>query len=161
MNLGSLKEIASSARNDGSYGRNDDIKINLSVDVRYQGQSNALNLPWQGLQAIEAAFHQKHKDSYGHDLDIAIELVNVRVRAIQQRGSFVLPRWQATEASDDQFTTMPGVEGQVPVIKRAGLKVGQRIQGPALIVETSSTTWLDEGWDAEVDKVGNLKLVKV
>lgn len=139
----------------------DDIKINLSVDVRYQGQSNALNLPWQGLQAIEAAFHQKHKDSYGHDLDIDIELVNVRVRAIEQRGSFVLPRWQATAASDDQLTTMPGVEGQVPVINRAGLKVGQRIQGRALIVETSSTTWLDEGWDAEVDKVGNLKLVKV
>jgi N-methylhydantoinase A len=147
--------------NDGFYGRNDDIKINLSIDVRYQGQSNALNLPWQGLQAIEAAFHQKHKDSYGHDMDIDIELVNVRVRAIQQRGSFVLPKWQATDASDEQVTTMPGVEGQVPVINRAGLKVGQRIQGPALIVETSSTTWLDEGWDAEVDEVGNLKLVRI
>ena len=147
--------------NDGSYGRNDDIKTSLSVDVRYQGQSNALNLPWQGLQVIEAAFHQKHKDSYGHDLDIDIELVNVRVRAIQQRGSFVLPKWQATDAPDEQLTTMPGVAGQVAVINRAGLKAGRRIQGPALIVETSSTTWLDEGWDAEVDKVGNLKLVKV
>ena len=153
--------VAELTPNDGSYSRNDDIKTSLSVDVRYQGQSNALNLPWQGLQVIEAAFHQKHKDSYGHDLDIDIELVNVRVRAIQQRGSFVLPKWQATDASDDQLTTMPGVEGQVPLINRAGLKVGQRIQGPALIVETSSTTWLDEGWDAEVDKVGNLKLVKV
>ena len=147
-------------RNDSSHGRNDDIIIKLSVDVRYQGQSNALNLPWQGLQAIEAAFHQKHKDSYGHDLDIDIELVNVRVRAIEQRQSFVLPKWQATEKLNEQFTTMPGVEGQVPVINRAGLKVGQQIQGPALIVETSSTTWLDEGWDAEVDKVGNLKLVR-
>ncbi len=147
-------------RNDGSYARNDDIKINLSVDVRYQGQSNALNLPWQGLQAIEAAFHQKHKDSYGHDLAIDIELVNVRVRAIEQRQSLVLPKWQATEKLNEQFTTMPGVVGQVPVINRAGLKVGQRIQGPTLIVETSSTTWLDEGWGAEVDKVGNLKLVR-
>ncbi len=153
--------VAELTPNDGSYSRNDDIKTSLSVDVRYQGQSNALNLPWQGLQVIEAAFHQKHKDSYGHDLDIDIELVNVRVRAIQQRGSFVLPKWQATDATDDQLTTMPGVEGQVAVINRAGLKAGQRIQGPALIVETSSTTWLDEGWDAEVDKVGNLKLVKV
>ena len=148
-------------RNDGFYSDNDDIKINLSVDVRYQGQSNALNLPWQGLQEIEAAFHQKHKDSYGHDLAIDIELVNVRVRAIEQRQSFVLPKWQATEKLNEQFTTMPGVVGQVPVINRASLKVGQRIQSPALIVETSSTTWLDEGWDAEVDKVGNLKLVKV
>jgi N-methylhydantoinase A len=137
-----------------------DIKTSQTVDVRYQGQSNTLNLPWLGLQEIEATFHQKHKDSYGHDLDIDIELVNLRVRVIEQRGSFVLPKWQATEAFDEQFTTMPGVEGQLPVINRAGLKVGQQIQGPALIVETSSTTWLAEGWKAEVDKVGNLKLVK-
>ena len=148
-------------RNDGFYGRDDDIKIMLSVDVRYQGQSNALNLPWQGLQAIEAAFHQKHKDSYGHDLDIAIELVNVRVRAIEQRQSFELPAWQPWEELHTTQTTMPGIEHSVPVINRAGLTTGQQIKGPALISEVSATTWLAEGWDAEVDKVGNLKLVKV
>ena len=148
-------------RNDGFYGRDDDIKIMLSVDLRYQGQSNALNLPWQGLQAIEAAFHQKHKDSYGHDLDIAIELVNVRVRAIEQRQSFELPAWQPWEELHTTQTTMPGIEHSLPVINRAGLTTGQQIKGPALISEVSATTWLAEGWDAEVDKVGNLKLVKV
>ena len=55
---------------------------------------------------------------------------------------------------------MPGIEVRVPVINRAGLKTGQKITGPVLITETSSTTWLDEGWNAKVDKVGNLKLVK-
>ena len=134
------------------------IKTSQTIDVRYQGQSHALNLPWQGLQNIEQAFHKKHKDSYGHDLDIDIELVNVRVRAIEQRQSFVLPQWQPTEDLRRESTTIAGKEAPVPVINRAGLQVGQKITGPALITETSSTTWLAGGWRAEVDSIGNLKL---
>jgi len=137
---------------------NDDIKTSLSVDVRYQGQSNALNLPWQGLQAIEAAFHQKHKDSYGHDLAIDIELVNLRVRVIEQRQAFELPAWQPWQEPVNTETTMPGIEQPVPVINRAGLKVGQKIEGPALITEVSATTWLAEYWSAVVDEKGSLKL---
>jgi N-methylhydantoinase A len=137
---------------------NDEIKTILSVDVRYQGQSHALNLPWTGLQDIEQAFHQKHKDSYGHDLDIEIELVNVRVQAIEQRQAFVLPGWQPVEELTRELTTMPGIEKPVSVINRAGLETGQQVQGPALITETSSTTWLAEGWSAVVDSIGNLKL---
>jgi N-methylhydantoinase A len=134
------------------------IKTMLTVDVRYQGQSNTLNLPWSDLQNIEQAFHQKHKDSYGHRLDIDIELVNVRVRAIEQRQSFELPRWQSTQDSAGSFTAMPGIEEPVVVMNRAGLKVGEKIYGPALITESSSTTWLAKGWSAEVDGVGNLHL---
>jgi len=142
---------------EGSYfAKSGNIKTSLTVDVRYQGQSNALNLSWSGLQNIEHAFHQKHKDSYGHHLDIDIELVNVRVRVYEQRQSFEVPKWQSTEVLSRSFTTMPGIEQPVAVINRAGLKVGQKISGPALITETSSTSWLAKGWCAEVDRVGNL-----
>jgi N-methylhydantoinase A len=93
----------------------DKITIALTVDVRYQGQSNTLNfaykdvgsratqeqLPrtWDGLQDIEQEFHQKHEDSYGHQLDIDVELVNVRVRVVEEQASFTLPAWVATEKS--------------------------------------------------------------
>ena len=140
--------------------RHGKIKTKLSVDVRYHGQSHALNLPWHGLHNIEQAFHQKHKDSYGHQLEIDIELVNARVRVIEQRQPFVLPEWQSVEGLNKQFITMPGIEEPVSVINRAGLIVAQKIDGPALITETSSTTWLAKGWSAEVDEVGNLRLLK-
>jgi N-methylhydantoinase A len=136
------------------------IDTRLTVDVRYQGQSNTLNLPWQGLQTIEQAFHQKHEDSYGHWLDIDVELVNVRVRVVEEREVFVLPEWSASEENKQAFTIMAGIDEDVAVIDRSGLEVGQRIFGPALIVETSSTTWLAEGWCGEVDGVGNMRLVK-
>ncbi len=134
------------------------IKTSQTVDVRYQGQSHALNLPWSGLQDIEAAFHKKHKQSYGHDLAIDIELVNLRVRVIEQRQPFKLPAWQPWEELDVMETTMPGVEQAVSVINRAGLKVGQQIKGPALITEVSATTWLADNWSAVVDETGSLKM---
>lgn len=146
-----VEELAPAAGNAG-------IKTMQTVDVRYRGQSHALNLPWNGLQHIEQAFHQVHKDSYGHDLDMAIELVNLRVRVIESRQAFVLPSWQAAQAMNEQFTTMPGIDEPVAVINRAGLQVAQTITGPALITETSSTIWLAKGWQAETDEVGNLKL---
>ncbi|MBT8133158.1 MAG: hydantoinase/oxoprolinase family protein, partial [Gammaproteobacteria bacterium] len=136
----------------------DSIRTILTVDVRYQGQSNALNLPWQGLQAIEQAFHRKHKDSYGHDLDIDIELVNLRVRVIETRQAFELPAWQPWEELKITQTTLPGSERPVPVINRAGLQVGQKVDGPALITEVSATTWLAKGWSALVDDKGSLRL---
>ncbi len=142
---------------EGSYSdkfRN--IKTSLTIDVRYQGQSHALNLPWSDLKNIEKAFHRKHQDSYGHQLDIDIELVNVRVRAIVQRQPFVIPEWQPVEPLRKELTAMPGIKEPVAVINRAGLKAGQKINGPALITETSSTSWLAKAWSAEVDTVGNL-----
>ncbi|MCK4833146.1 MAG: hydantoinase/oxoprolinase family protein [Gammaproteobacteria bacterium] len=133
-----------------------EIKTILSVDVRYQGQSNTLNLPWLGMKKIEQDFHKKHKGNYGHDLDITIELVNLRVRAIKQRQSFILPQWEPIDRFTESYITMPSMEEPVPVIKRSALKTGQRIKGPALITEVSSTTWLSEGWNAEVDNFGNI-----
>ncbi|MBE9560888.1 MAG: hydantoinase/oxoprolinase family protein [Proteobacteria bacterium] len=136
--------------------RNDDIKTSMTIDVRYQGQSHALNLPWQGLKNIEKAFHQKHKDSYGHHLDVDIELVNIRVRAIIKQQSLQLQDWRPTETLTEELAVMPGIDDPVPVINRAGLDAGQKINGPALFTEASSTTWLSKGWIAEVDEIGNL-----
>lgn len=142
----------------GAGAHKDKIKTILTVDVRYQGQSHALNLPWSGLQNMGKDFHKKHEDSYGHQLAMDIELVNVRVRALEQIQSLELPQWRPTEPLTEQFTTMPGIDEPVSVINRAGLEVGQKITGPVLITETSSTTWLDKGWFLEVDEVGNLSL---
>ena len=136
----------------------DKIKIIKTVDVRYQGQSNTLNQPWLGLQKVEQAFHQKHEDSYGHQLTMDIELVNVRLRVVEQREGFVLPGWHSTEEYKQTYATIAELE-QVAVVNRAGLEVAQKIKGPCLIVEASSTTWLAEGWCAEVDKIGNLGLI--
>ena len=65
------------------------------------------------------------------------------------------------ESLENGVTSMPGMEAPVPVINRLSLKQVQKIEGPALITETISNTWLALGWSAEADPVGNLKLIKI
>jgi N-methylhydantoinase A len=128
----------------------------FSVDVRYKGQSYALNLPWRGLENIEQAFHQKHENAYGHQMEIDVELVNLRVRVVAEHDAFEIPAWESDVTCEGVILASSGRS----LINRAGLKVGQQIKGPALITETSSTTWLAEGWSATVDDVGSLALCR-
>lgn len=136
----------------------DEVNIELSVDVRYKGQSNALSLSWQGLHNIEQAFHDEHEEAYGHQLEVDVELVNLRVRVNQKKENFELPCCKITEMPAKKTIDMPAILSSVIVINRASLGADQEIIGPALITEKSSTTWLAHGWIATVDKVGNLLL---
>ncbi len=134
----------------------EDVKIVQQVELRYPGQSHALLLDWQSPEQVEQAFHRRHEAVYGHRFDVEVELVNLRAQASLPAPVFVLPRIEA--ASDPRIHAC---QGEHPLlITRATLKAGDRIDGPALITETSATTWLQPGWQASVDIHGCLLLQK-
>jgi N-methylhydantoinase A len=130
-----------------------------SVDLRYAGQSYTLNLPWRGIEATIAAFHARHEQRYGHRLALPVELVNIRqwVRGPQPR--LALPALDGGPPGQAFATcAVVGVAEPVPQFWRASLAAGQRIEGPALICENVATTWVEPGWSATVDRIGNLQL---
>ncbi len=133
------------------------ITIKRSVDLRYRGQSHTLNIPWQNNSQDE--FHQAHQQRYGHRLHQAVELVNIRIRAEGPAPKIELPPLTTTTASmPQQKVELFGISGKVNVWQRATLMAGQQITGPALIIETVATTFIDEGWRCVVDGFGNLLL---
>lgn len=138
-----------------------DLQIDAAVDLCYHGQSYTFTVAWQGHARSSEAFHAAHKDRYGHRLDLPVELVNVRVGL---RGPEPEPALQALEASGAALASNQvvvfGEAGGVPVYAREALAAGQALQGPALITETVSTTWLARGWQASVHKSGSLLLSK-
>jgi N-methylhydantoinase A len=141
-----LKEIAGDC----------DMRALYSVDLRYRGQSYTLNLLWDSPDELEYAFHELHDSQYGHRMDIDVELVNLRLRLLGEKPSFEMPEWQPAVEAEENFAVVHGVAGPVRVLLRDALQPGQSIEGPALITETTSTTWVAEGWRTEVDRWGNL-----
>jgi len=135
-----------------------DMQAQYSVDLRYQGQSYTLNLLWDFPEELEYAFHELHESQYGHRMDIDVELVNLRLRLLGEKPAFELPEWQASVEPRQRLTTVYGFDEAVLVLARDALQVDQCFDGPALITETTSTTWIDEGWRARVDRWGNLLL---
>ena len=135
-----------------------DMQAQYSVDLRYRGQSYTLNLLWDSPEELEYAYHELHESQYGHRMDIDVELVNIRLRLLGEKPEFDLPEWQPVAEPQERFTKVYGFDEPVLVLARDALRVDQLIDGPALITETTATTWIDEGWRVRVDRWGNLLL---
>ncbi len=140
------------------------IVFERSLDMRYEGQSYELFVPY--AQGFIDAFHRLHDNRYGyHRREAAVEIVNVRLRAagadpkLPQR-----PQRKRTDASPERALLerkCAVFEGRVvstPVYERRLLQYGHVIDGPALIVEYSSTTVLPPGARLRVDAQLNLDI---
>lgn len=132
-----------------------------SVDLRYAGQSYTLNLPWRGIAATSEDFHLRHLARYGHRLSVPVELVNLRAQVRgPDTGLRLPPLGPAAQAQPFAHAPADGVAAPVPHYRREALAPGQRLTGPALIVEAVATTWLPAHWSLEVDPVGHLRLAR-
>jgi N-methylhydantoinase A len=129
-----------------------------SLDLCYRGQSCTINLPWEGIQGIEAVFHDQHEKRFGHRLDMPIELINVRMGVKTRPLSITLPEQKTTKAASCSVQVF-GIDMPVPVWVRGSLSIGQVIEGPAIIIDSISTVWVVSGWQASSDRHGNIMLV--
>lgn len=138
----------------------EDVVYTDTLDLRYRGQSHTLEIAWSGtIDATVNAFHHAHEHRYGHRLDLPVELVTLRVRAEAPAPTLALPeRSDGHDADPVGKQHVHGVEHEVPVYRMSALVRGQRLQGPALVAAADSTLWLASGWQAVVDRWGNLLL---
>jgi N-methylhydantoinase A len=146
------------------------------LDMRYIGQSYELMIPLISLddtdsEHIAKIFHNAHQQKFDHaDETAPIEVVNLRVLAVGRREPFALPRLEeggrSPQASAQRSvrsvffstdnTADDGMWHDCPVWWRDDLLAGNRIEGPAVIEEISSTTLLRPDDHAELDPFGNI-----
>jgi N-methylhydantoinase A len=140
----------------------EDCEVSASLDLRYAGQSYVLNVPWGDLAMAEKRFHRLHAERYGHALELSVELVNLRVSVLGPAVEPMLARpGVGPDARAEAYFELPGVPGGAALYRRAVLRGGQVLQGPAIVAEQVATTWLAPGWQALVDAVGNLRLSRL
>jgi N-methylhydantoinase A len=137
------------------------VRASWTADLRYRGQSYTLEVPWEGPDGSTEAFAAAHRARYGHRLDLAVELVNVRVAVTGPPVPLALqPAPQTDPAPPAYHAALPGTPSEVPVHARSRLGQGGHIEGPAVVTEALATTWIAPGWAATVDAVGNLRLTR-
>jgi N-methylhydantoinase A len=136
-----------------------EMRTELSLDLRYLGQSATLNLAWRGLDRTAEDFHRLHLARYGHRLDVLVELVNLRARVTAEPPLRALPpRHFRVGGPPPEQTQVFGWDDPVLVLRREHMGADARVTGPAVIVDPFATTWLDGGWTAWCDVLGNLQL---
>lgn len=135
------------------------VTAERGVDLCYRGQSYTLTVPWAGAEAAAEAFHEAHQARYGHRLELPVELVNLRVALRGPLPEMALASLEG-EASGAPagLVTLHGLGQEAELWRRDRLGAGQELTGPALVVETVSTTYIAPGWRGRVDPHGNLLL---
>jgi N-methylhydantoinase A len=140
----------------------DQIMLERYLDMRYHGQSYEIMLPFD--EDYVERFHARHEKTYGYrNPDKAVEIVNIRLRA---RGRPEKPRFQKQEKmgkespSEAFLGDKPVVFDQrrmrTKIMARDKLKSGNRIHGPGILVEYSSTIVIPPFANAFVDEYGNI-----
>jgi N-methylhydantoinase A len=140
------------------------------ADLRYakQGFELTVEAPAGAVDAAAAAamveaFHRLHERLYTFaDRAMPVEIVNLRLRAVGAMDKVALPRIADAGGAPAEPAATRRVyfrdRGFVaaPVFRRADLKAGQRIAGPAIVDQLDTTTVVFPGQRAEVDDFGNL-----
>ncbi len=129
------------------------------VDVRYEGQSSTLRLPWTSIAQVQVGFHARHRERYGHALDAPIELVTLRLGLRNPEPPPPLPPWPIRTPAEPMASATPKDLGTtVPVYRREALAIEQTIAGPAIVLEATATLGIKPGWRGTVDAYGNICL---
>ncbi|MGA7144812.1 MAG: hypothetical protein WBY47_09940, partial [Desulfobacterales bacterium] len=140
----------------------DGIFLERYLDMRYQGQSYEIIVPFD--RNYVERFHDLHEKTYGYRNEgKAIEIVNIRLRA---RGTPEKPEFKKSEKLQkkppaDAFLGESEVvfdheRLSTNIIARDKLKSGNRIKGPAIVVEYSSTLVIPPFASAYVDEYENI-----
>jgi N-methylhydantoinase A/oxoprolinase/acetone carboxylase beta subunit len=141
-----------------------EIKVAAGLDCRYVGQGYELRIPLPEerftLEALEE-FHRLHEQEYGHAFRDPIEIVNLRVTAYGKRPR--IERLPAGEADRDALlgdgeSVFGGKSYPTRYYERSLLRVGDSVDGAAVVFQRDTTTVVPPGWTARADASGSLIL---
>ena len=137
------------------------------LHVRYDGTDSPLTVPFGPEAAVQAAFEDQHRQRFGFVSETkglvieaaALELVGRTERPGEPAlagngGGDPAPAAQTELFADGRME-------KAAVHIRAALRPGDRVAGPAVLVEDTATTVVEPGWEARLTESGNLVLERV
>lgn len=152
-----------------SEGMNEkDIIVTKSIDMRYLGQEHTVEVPVpfekldvENIKEIVQSFHDSHERLYTYTLpENGTEIVNIKVKVL---GKIDKPKISEEKVGEgDKHLGRRSVffeeEGwiEVDVYAKDYLTVGDKVEGPALVEEKSSSTVINNGDVLMKDKYGNM-----
>ncbi|MBE9180694.1 hydantoinase B/oxoprolinase family protein [Oculatella sp. LEGE 06141] len=143
------------------------LTILPKVHLRYEGTDSALIVDFGTLDGMVSQFEQAYQQRYGFTFQNKALLVEaVSVEVIGKTASPAESRLEADRTTPlEPIATVPMYTQtawhDTPVFQRDDLCRGDRIVGPAILLEPTSTNIVEPGWQAELTPHGHLVLSKV
>jgi N-methylhydantoinase A len=145
-------------------------EVHVSMDALYDGQTHTVEVELpnglQGRDALLRLFEARYRAEYGRLVDdTPVRVLNLRTAVVGRREPVDLAGlWRAPADPGEGARAgsaevwLDGRPTSCPVYRRELLAAEQRVEGPALIVQSDTTTVLEPGTRATVIQAGNLLL---
>ena len=141
--------------------------IEHAAELRYFGQEHSLEVSIDGakdLDEIRTRYDEAHLRRYGHAMDDAVQLVNLRVRGIGRESKPELPEIEArpagasatARATRTAYCFAKGGPVAFSIYDRETLMAGDTLPGPAVIEEATTTVVYFSDQSATIDKFGQI-----
>ena len=110
---------------------------------------------------FEAAYHE----AYGGILDTLVEIVSIRAsvrRPLSGSMDFTRTESSGTAAPPDSvraYSFIRGEYSEFTVMERSQLSAGEQREGPAIIIEPTTTTYIDTDCRYTIDPGGCLRII--
>ncbi len=139
-----------------------DVRRRLAY-LRLAGQGGSLEVAASAGEGLEGAFAEAYEATYGYPPPArAVEVESLRVvassrpRELEEVAGEVPLRRAAPEG--EGRVVADGRPRSVTPYERPALEPASRFEGPAIVLERHSATWVPAGWSARVDSAGALVL---
>ncbi|RRB07030.1 hydantoinase B/oxoprolinase family protein [Larkinella rosea] len=124
---------------------------NVLLFTRLQGQESTIEIPYVA-QEVEVRFRDRYLQLYGHyPANRTIEVESIRVlvnnHTVNQAGIAAI---ETVDKAKPSFFA-----GQIPVYEWEKLSEGDSLEGPALVLNKTSSGFLETGWQMMIDKGRN------
>ncbi|MCQ8278044.1 hydantoinase B/oxoprolinase family protein [Acetobacteraceae bacterium KSS8] len=163
--VGLIQEIAETLGREAAAELGEpDAARTVQVMLRYRNSDTALAVAPGSLGALRERFETLHRARYGFaDAAQTVMVDSVVVEAVSPGAAVLLPELPARSGAPPAPVGRVALwsDGQAfdaPVLERAELRPGDRIDGPALIREPIATTVVEPGWRMEIGARGEILL---
>ncbi|HEY3916676.1 MAG TPA: hydantoinase B/oxoprolinase family protein [Stellaceae bacterium] len=132
------------------------ISVLRRVHIKYAGTDAALAIDFGDARAMRERFEAAHRQRFAFvmlEKAMIVEAISVEiVGASDVAGDSTEPlvSGRATPLSEASLFD-GGASHPAPVYERARLRPGERLEGPAIVVEANATTVVEPGWHARLD----------
>ena len=145
----------------------DAVTTRTKLHLRYAGTDTTLDVAYDGdLGAVQKAFEAMHKAQFGFitpDKPITVEAVEVEgwQAADETQARIAATAAERDAASDTTIRIFSGGEWrEAGVFRREGLAPGDRVRGPALVIEANQTIVVEPGWTAKLTAADHVVLTR-
>ncbi|WP_257551483.1 hydantoinase B/oxoprolinase family protein [Sphingopyxis sp. DBS4] len=132
--------------------------------VRLADSDNAIELPLAPPQEVARAFAAAFRQRFGYapHADLVVDRIRVELTEAGDAPPALPPPAASAETAPETVTAwLAGAPHDVPLHQRSALVPGRTIAGPVIIVDPLSTTVVEPGWTATVEREGTLRLHKI